>query len=401
MGNDIDTARELEKKYHFQLYGRYPLTLVKGEGARVWDSEGKEYIDALAGIAVNSLGHCHPAVVEAIQKQAEELIHVSNFYYNRPQSKLAELICRASGMDRAFFCNSGAEAVEAAIKLARKYAVAKGRDGHIVAMEKCFHGRTLATIAMGSEKYRKGFEPLPTGFEIIPMNDTGALDKAAGKKPIAFILEVVQGEGGINPVDHDYLAKVRKICDDGDTLLILDEVQCGMGRTGKMFAFQHHDVKPDIMTAAKALGNGVPIGAMLARQEVAEAFQPGNHGTTYGGNPLACAAAAAVLETMEKENIAEQAAEKGEYLFDKLGKETEGWQAVKEIRGKGLMVGIDLAFKGAEVVNRMMNKGVLANCTADTVIRLTPPLIIDWDQLERVVDTLITSIKEVEKKTDV
>jgi acetylornithine/N-succinyldiaminopimelate aminotransferase len=299
-------------------------------------------------------------------------------------------------MDRVFFCNSGVEAVEAAIKLARKYAASKDRQGNMVAMERCFHGRTLATIAMGSEKYRKGFEPMPSGFETIPMNDLEALIKTTADNPIAIILEVIQGEGGIHPVDHEYLVKLRDICTDKDILLILDEIQCGMGRTGEMFAYQHHGIKPDIMTTAKALGNGFPIGAMLATQKAAEAFQSGNHGTTFGGNPLACAAAGAVLETMSEENIPQKAAEKGEYLRDRLQRGAEGCSAIKDIRGRGLMIGVELAFKGADVVVRMMDRGILANCTADTVIRLTPPLIIDNDEIDRIVDILVESIKEVE-----
>lgn len=394
-------AKDLEQKYHMQLYKRYPLTLVRGEGTRVWDSDGKEYLDALAGIAVNNLGHCHPTVVEAIRSQATKLMHISNFYFNEPQSRLAQLLCEASGMDRAFFCNSGVEAVEAAIKLARKYAASKKKQGSVVAMENCFHGRTLATITMGSEKYRKGFEPLPPGFDVIPMNDLDALDKVLSDDPIAFILEVVQGEGGINPVGHEYLVKLRRVCTDRNILLIVDEVQSGMGRTGKMFAFQDHEIRPDIMTVAKALGNGFPIGSMLATQDVAESFDPGNHGTTFGGNPLACAAACAVLETMTEENIVEQSASKGDYLMGKLREATKGWKAVKEIRGRGLMIGIELEFEGAEVVTRMMDKGVLANCTADTVVRLTPPLIISEQELDRVVETLVTSIEEVEKGTNV
>jgi acetylornithine/N-succinyldiaminopimelate aminotransferase len=401
MNKDIGQAQKLENTHHLQLYKRYPLTLVRGEGSRVWDSTGKEYIDALAGIAVNSLGHCHPAVVKAVQQQASKLIHVSNFYFNEPQSRLAQLLCQASGLDRAFFCNSGAEAVEAAIKLVRKHAASEKHKGDIVAMEKCFHGRTIATITMGSKKYREGFGPLPAGFKTIPMNDFQALDKALKNDPIAFILEVVQGEGGINLVDHEYLVKLRDICTEMGILLVLDEVQCGMARTGKMFAYQHHGIKPDIVTVAKALGNGMPIGAMLTTDVVAEAFAPGDHGTTFGGNPLACAAACAVLETMADEEITEAAARKGEYLVGKLRQATSDWDAVNEVRGLGLMVGVELAFKGADVVLSMMDKGVLTNCTAETVIRLTPPLTITEEELDRIVECLISAITEVERQMNV
>lgn len=392
--------KALEREYHIQLYRRYPLTLVRGEGVRVWDDGGNEYIDALAGIAVTSLGHSHPAVVNAIKTQAEKLIHVSNFYFNEPQSKLAELLCCVSGMDRVFFCNSGAEAVEAALKLARRYADSKNHKGNIVSLEHCFHGRTLATIAMGSPKYQAGFAPMPEGFECIPGNDLKVLERTMSQKPIAIILEVVQGEGGIRPAPKDYLKKLRELCSKNDTLLILDEIQCGVGRTGAMFAFQHYGIKPDIMTSAKALGNGVPIGAMLATQNVAEAFQPGNHGTTYGGNPLACAAACAVIETMTAENLPQKASENGDYAMTKIREAAKGWDAVKEVRGLGLMIGVDLAFKGAEVVARMMKKGVLANCTADTVIRLVPPLTIERQDLDRVIDVLIESVREVEEGTN-
>ncbi len=401
MQYDTDRAKQLEQEYHIQLFKRYPLTLVKGEGSRVWDNDGNEYIDALAGIAVMSLGHSHPAVVKAIQDQAAKLIHVSNFYFNEPQGRLAELLCKASGMDRAFFCNSGAEAVEAAIKLARKYAASKNRKGNIIAFENCFHGRTLATITMGSEKYQKGFSPLPSGFEVITSNDLDAVRDAVTRKPIAFILEIVQGEGGIRPVEVEYIRELRDICTENDILLILDEVQCGMGRTGKMFAFEHHGIRPDIMTVAKALGNGVPIGSMLTTQRVADAFEPGNHGTTFGGNPLACAAAVAVLETMESEDIVRHAAGKGEYLMSSLKRATSGMDSVREIRGRGLMVGVDLVFKGADVVVKMMEKGVLANCTADTVIRIMPPLTIGKEEIDRVVECLVESINETEKRVDV
>lgn len=392
----IEDPKTLEYQYHLQLFRRYPLTLVRGEDVRVWDDEGHEYIDALAGIAVTSLGHSHPAVVKAVSEQAARLIHVSNFYFNEPQSRLAKLLCESSGLDRAFFCNSGAEAVEAALKLARGYANNKSRRGHIVSAEGCFHGRTLATVAMGSRKYQAGFDPMPGGFACIPANDIEALTKALAAEPIAVILEVVQGEGGIREMDHDYLVKLRRMCTEKDILLIFDEIQCGMARTGAMFAFQHHGIKPDIMTAAKALGNGVPIGAMLATQRVAEALAPGSHGTTFGGNPLACAAACAVMETMIQDNLPQQAAEKGDYALGKLRRIADGWDAIREVRGRGLMIGVDLSFKGADVVIGMMKRGVLANCTADTVIRLTPPLTINREDLDRVIDVLIESIREAE-----
>lgn len=390
-----EQVRELEKKHHLQLYKRYPITLVEGKGARVTDSDGKEYIDALAGIAVNSLGHCHPHVVKAIQQQAEQLIHISNLYYNIPQSNLAALLTEVSGMDRVFFSNSGAEAVEGAVKLARRYAWKKGKTGKIYSFENCFHGRTLATIAMGKKKYQEGFDPLPQGFGMLPANDLEAVKKVIEEEnPVAFIIEPVQGEGGIRPVDPEFFSALDKLLKEHGITLILDEVQCGVARTGKMYAYQHFDVKPDIIASAKALGAGFPIGAVLATEEIASGFDFGIHGTTYGGNPLACAAAYAALRTIVDQDLPREAAEKGAYLIAQLRKKTEGMKEVLDIRGMGLMVGVELSIKGAGVVQKMMEKGVLANATMDTVIRLVPPIVISFDDLDTVIDILIESIKE-------
>ena len=391
----MDLAQKLEKEHHFQFYKRFPITFVKGSGTRLTDSNGKEYIDALAGIAVNSVGHCHPNVVKAIQIQAEKLIHISNLYYNEPQSKLARLLTEVSGMDRVFFTNSGCEAVEGAIKLARRYAHKNGRTGKIISIDGCFHGRTLATTAMGKKKYQEGFEPIPEGFDTIPPNDIGAFKDMLEEEVIAIIIEPVQGEGGIRLVDRDYFKEVERICKERHVLLILDEIQCGMGRTGTMFAFQHFGVTPDILTSAKALGGGFPIGAVLAREEVATAFDYGTHGTTFGGNPLACVAAYATVSTILSENLYSQARQKGDYFIGKLKEAARDLCAIKEIRGIGLMIGVELDFKGAEVVTKMMEKGVLANCTEDTVIRLLPPLTITNDELDRILDVLIQSIEEV------
>jgi len=391
----MDIAQKLEKENHFQFYKRFPITFVKGSGTRLTDSTGKEYIDALAGIAVNSLGHCHPKVVKAIQDQAEKLIHITNLYYNEPQSKLAELLTKVTGLERVFFTNSGGEAVEGAIKLARRYAYKKGRTGNIVSMHGCFHGRTLATTAMGKKKYQEGFDPMPGGFFSIPFNDIDALKAIAENDVIAIILEPVQGEGGIIAANPEYLKQVAEICKEKDILLIFDEIQCGMGRTGTMFAFQHFGVTPDILTSAKALGGGFPIGAVLAREEVATTFDYGTHGTTFGGNPLACAASLAAVNAILEEDLPAQAQVKGNYLVEKLKTAAREISYIKEIRGLGLMIGIELDFNGADVVNRMMEKGVLANCTEDTVIRLLPPLTITNDELDRILDVLIQSIKEV------
>jgi acetylornithine/N-succinyldiaminopimelate aminotransferase len=391
-----DTAQELANRYHFDLYNRYPITLTEGRGVYVKDTEGRQYLDALAGIAVNSLGHCHPRVVKAIQDQAARLIHISNLYYNEPQSKLAELLVKVSGLERAFFCNSGAEAVEGSIKLARKYGSLHDKSGPIISMENSFHGRTLGTIAMGRPKYQKGFAPIPEGFGRVPLNDIEALEATVDENTVAVIIEPIQGEGGIRPAEESYLQAVRELCDQHGTLLILDEIQCGIARTGKMFAYQHAGIKPDIVASAKALGGGFPIGAVIAREEVASAFEYGDHGTTYGGNPLACAAAFAALSTIEEENLAEQAKKRGRYFMEKFGSVAEGWDAIKEIRGMGLMIGVELNFNGKKVVEQMMKRGVLSNCASDTVMRLVPPLIISEKEIDTIIDVLVESIKEEE-----
>jgi acetylornithine/N-succinyldiaminopimelate aminotransferase len=390
----VDEAQRLEQEHYLQLYRRYPLTLVRGEGTRVFDAEGREYIDVLAGIAVNSVGHCHPRVVEAIQRQAASLIHVSNFYYNKPQSELAQKLTALSGMERAFFCNSGAEAVEGALKLARKAASKEGRRGAIISLEGCFHGRTLATVATGQRKYQEGFEPIPAGFVSVPLHDLQAMEEAADKGAIAVIIEPVQGEGGVRPLREDYLQEVRRLCDKKGMALILDEVQCGIGRTGTMFAYQGMGIEPDILTSAKALGGGFPIGALLARGPYATAFDYGNHGTTFGGGPLACAAALATLQVIEEEGLLERAAQLGDYARTRLEEAARHNDSIREVRGKGLMLGVDLTFPGKDVVLRMMDRGVLANCTADTVIRLVPPLTITQDELDRVLQILLESLAE-------
>jgi len=383
-------------KYHFDLYKRYPITIVKGNGCKVWDDERNEYIDALAGIAVNSLGHTHPRIVKAIQKQAGKLMHVSNFYYNEPQSDLAEKLVKVSGLDRAFFCNSGAEAVEGSIKLARKYASLKGKTGTIISMENSFHGRTLGAIAMGKDKYQSGFAPMPSGFERIPFNDVNVLKSRVNDQTIGIILEPVQGEGGIRPVTKEFLNTARELCDKFDIPLILDEIQTGIARTGKMFAYQHYGIKPDIVASAKALGSGFPIGAVLAREKFATAFTHGSHGTTFGGNPLACAAALETLKVIEEENICEMARVRGDYMMKRLRDLSVNWDSIKEVRGIGMMIGVELNFPGAKVVDEMLKRGVLSNCASDVVIRIVPPLIITKEEIDTVVEVLVQSIKAVE-----
>lgn len=387
--------QELDGQYYLQVYRRQPLTLARGKGARVWDTDGREYIDALAGIAVNSVGHCHPKVVEAIQKQAETLIHISNIYTSEPQIMLAEKLAGLTGLDKVFFCNSGAEAVEGAFKLARKYAHSKGRGGTIISMDGCFHGRTLATIAAGKEKYQKGFEPIPAGFVRIPFNDIDVLRSTISDDTAAIIFETIQGEGGIRPADADYMRQVRQLCDETGIVLILDEIQCGVGRTGKFFAYEHYGIVPDIVTVAKALGGGMPIGAFAVRQAVADAITFGEHGTTFGGNPLACATALATIGAVETEEMAAAAARKGVHTMQRLKEAAQEIPAILDVRGMGLMIGVELAFEGKDVVAAMREKGVLSNVTAETVMRIVPPLVISDEELDTVIDVLIESIKEV------
>ncbi|MEX2585907.1 MAG: aspartate aminotransferase family protein [Balneolaceae bacterium] len=391
-----EEIREQSETYQFNLYKRYPLVLKKGRGARVWDEEGNEYIDALAGIGVNNVGHCHPKVVEAVQKQAGELIHVSNLYYTDEQARLGEELVRMSGMEKVFFSNSGAEAMEAAVKMARKYATKTGKTGPVISLENAFHGRTIGTISLGREKYRKGFGPLPERIVNTPVNDIKALEAAIDDQTVALIIEPIQGEGGVVPVDKVFLQKARELCDRHGVLLIFDEVQCGIARTGKMFAWMHYDVQPDILATAKGLGGGVPIGATMASKKAAALLDYGEHGTTFGGNSLASAAALAVLEVIEEEDLCGQAEEKGAWLMSELRKRTEGWDCVKTIRGIGMMIGMELTFKGAPVVEKMLEKGVLSNCANDYVMRLLPPLVITREEMEKVLDALLTSVKECE-----
>jgi acetylornithine aminotransferase len=360
-------------------YKRLPVQFVKGEGIWLWDSEHRQYLDALSGIAVCGLGHAHPAVTRAVSEQAARLVHTSNLYGVALQEQLADQLCELSGMERVFFCNSGAESNEAAIKIARLYGHSRGIScPAIIVMENSFHGRTLATLtATGNRKIQAGFEPLVRGFIRVPFNDIDAIRTVAANKSdvVAVLVEPVQGEGGINVPADDYLAGIRDICDEQGWLLMLDEIQSGMGRTGKWFACQHGNVVPDVITVAKALGNGVPIGACLARGQAATMMQPGSHGTTFGGNPLACSAALAVLDTMRKENLPDRAAVLGRILLDGFRQALAGQHGVRDIRGKGLMIGIELDRPCAALVLKALECGLLINVTAERVIRLLPPLI--------------------------
>ncbi|MGM0600412.1 MAG: aspartate aminotransferase family protein [Candidatus Rifleibacteriota bacterium] len=397
MNNENLDVRAVEQEHHLQIYKRFDLTIVKGEGTHLYDDKGNEYIDALAGIAVCGLGHCHPVVTDAIIEQAKTLVHVSNLFFTIPQTKLARLLVQSSGLDRAFFCNSGAEAVEGAIKMARKYGAQKGKTGPIYSMGNCFHGRTLATITMGKKKYQQGFDPLPEGFEQIPFNDITALEKAVNKDTVALIIEPLQGEGGIFCAGHDYIKRARQLCDEHDVVLIFDEIQCGLGRTGTLFAYEQYGVKPDIVTLAKALGNGFPIGSFIASDKVAESLSPGDHGTTFGGNPLACAAAFATLSTIIEEKLPQAAKEKGKHFIERLEKLAEEFPSVKEVRGNGLMVGVEVTHKAADVLTIMRDKKVIAGVAGANVVRFLPPLVMTIEELDKVVDTLAQSLKELEK----
>ncbi len=378
-------------------YARQPVAFVRGEGAYLWDEAGKRYLDAVAGVAVNGLGHAHPKLVKAIADQAAALIHSSNLYRVLRQEELADRLCELSGMDKAFFCNSGCEANEAAIKLARLYGHGKGIEvPTIIVMEKAFHGRTMATLtATGSRKIQAGFEPLLTGFARVPFNDLDAIRHVAehNKSVVAVLLEVVQGEGGINVLPSEYLAELRQICDAHGWLLMLDEVQTGVGRTGTWFGFQRSGVMPDVIALAKGLGSGVPIGACLARGAAADVFQPGNHGSTFGGNPLACAAALATLDAIEEEKLIDNARVRGEDIRSGLRQALAGVRGVVDIRGEGMMIGIELDRPCGELVGVARDAGVLINVTADKVIRLVPPLIYGAAE----VDALVAAVSGIVK----
>lgn len=379
-------------------YARQPVAFDHGEGAWLWDEHGKKYLDAISGIAVCGLGHAHPAVTQALCKQAGKLLHTSNLYRIALQEELAQTLVRLSGMTNVFFCNSGAEANEAAIKLARLYGHQRGINvPTIVVAENSFHGRTLATLtATGNRRVQAGFEPLVQGFVRVAYNDMEALQNVARNSPniVAVLLEPVQGESGVRVPDANYLAEVRAMCDEHGWLMMLDEVQTGIGRTGTWFAFQQHGIMPDVMTLAKGLGNGVPIGACLARGAVAEVFKPGNHGSTFGGNPLACSAALAVLRTMEQKNLPERAAQLGARMLKGFKAALGEVAGVADIRGKGLMLGIELDRPCAELVKRALEEGILINVTADKVVRLLPPLILTDEEADQIVASVSRLVSE-------
>ncbi len=385
-----DLRREAERVL-MPTYAPSPISIVRGRGSRVYDLEGREYLDFVAGIAVNTLGHGHPDLVAAIQKQAQHLLHASNLYYTEPQVKLAKALVDHSFAKKVFFCNSGAEANEAAIKLSRRYAHQKhGPDRYeIITMLNSFHGRTMATLtATGQEKVQKGFEPLLPGFKYVPLNDLPELEKALSAKTAAVMLELVQGEGGVHVADRTYLKSLRELCRQHDVLLVFDEVQTGMGRTGTLFAYEQLGVHPDIMTLAKGLGGGVPIGACLATDEAAAAFSPGAHASTFGGNPLACAAALAVLRVLLEGRVLEQSRRMGDYLAKGLLDLKDRLHIVKDVRGLGLLQGMELTIEGKPVVDDCLARGLLINCTMERVLRFVPPLIITQHEIDRLLDTL-------------
>ena len=387
-----DSTIETAEQVLATTYSRLPVVFEQGAGATLWDREGRAYTDFLAGIAVCNLGHAHPAVQAALAEQAGKLLHVSNLFYTRPQVELGEWLVRHSFADRVFFCNSGAEANEAAIKLARKFFFDREERGrfHIVAMEQSFHGRTMGSLsATGQEKIRRGFEPVLEGFRFVPFNDLDALQAEVDDTVCAVLLEPIQGEGGIVVPDPDFLSGVRRLCDRTGALMILDEIQTGMGRTGRLFAHEHCGVTPDIMTLAKALGNGLPIGAMLARESVARAFGPGAHATTFGGTPIVAAGALAVVKTMSGEGIVERAAQTGAYFRERL-QALAGRHRRREVRGLGLLLGLKLDGDGAAFVKDCLAHGFIINCVQGNVLRFAPPLIISTEEIDALIDCLDT-----------
>lgn len=373
-------------------YSRQPLVLVKGRGTKVYDSDGREYLDFVAGVAVNNLGHCHPKVVVALQKQAQRLMHVSNHFHIEPQVNLAKALVKSSFADKVFFCNSGAEAIEAAIKLSRRYSreVLKQDRYEVITCVGSFHGRTYGAVsATAQAKFHQGFEPMVPGFRYVPFNDLKAIEGAINEKTCAVLVEPVQGEGGVNVPAPGYLKALRTICDRHQLLLVLDEIQTGMGRTGRLFAYEHESVTPDVMALAKGLGSGMPIGALLATDKAAQAFVPGTHGSTFGGNPLACAAGLASLDALLEDNIIVQNVEAlGRHFVTGLEALKSKHPFIKDVRGKGLLIGMELDFEGKEIVAECLKQGFLINCTVNTVLRFMPPLIISEEEIDQLLYAL-------------
>jgi len=378
-------------------YKRFPVVFKKGSGCKLWDTQGRSYTDFVAGIAVCNLGHAHPRIREVVSLQAETLLHVSNLYYTLPQIELASWLVENSFADRVFFGNSGAEANEAAIKLARRYFKERGDDQRfrIITMERSFHGRTMATLsATGQEKVRKGFDPVLEGFDFVPFNNAEALRSMIGSSTCAVMLEPIQGEGGVRCPDENYLKAVRQICDDTGILMIFDEIQTGMGRSGQLFAYQNFGIEPDIMTLAKALANGLPIGAMLAKEQVAAAFGPGSHASTFGGTPIVTAAALEVCKILIEDKIIENGKKTGLFFKDKLNALKDKHAIVEDVRGLGLLLGMKLKIDGGPVVAKCMEKGILINCIQDNILRFIPPLIISKEEIDELIECLDTILTE-------
>lgn len=399
MDNEMVTT--MGNDYVMNTYRRYPMGIARGKGSTVWDCDGNAYLDLVAGIAVNNVGHCHPAVVKTIQAQAEQLIHCSNLYWNEPQVQLAKLLTEVSCADRIFFCNSGAEANEGALKLARQWAFKRGETQRtqIITALNSFHGRTMGALsATGQIQYQKGFGPLIPEIIHVPFNDLSALSSAVGPNTAAVLLETVQGEGGVLPMTPEYMAGVAALREDHGFLLMLDEVQTGLGRTGKLFGHEHFTVKPDVFTLAKGLGGGIPIGALAARGAAAEVLQPGEHASTFGGNPLAAATALATLTVIIEENLSRAAQEKGDYIKTKISRWKHLKDVIKDIRGQGLMIGIELACSGKPVVEYCMEHGVLINCIHDQVLRMVPPLVITYDEIEKALAVLKEALEAQQDK---
>jgi acetylornithine/N-succinyldiaminopimelate aminotransferase len=384
---------ELFNQYVIANYGRLPRVMVRGEGCYLWDADGNRILDMFPGWAVSGIGHCHPKVVEAVRRQVGELIHIDNTFYSEPQGRLAQLLSERAFGGKCFFCNSGAEANEAALKLARLHT-AKEKYKFITA-EGSFHGRTFATVtATAQPKYHEGFLPLLPGFVYIPFNDVAALEAAFTDEVAAVLVEPIQGEGGINVASAEFLQAIRRLCDEKGAMMILDEVQTGLGRTGKWFGYQHFDVEPDMITMAKTLGGGVAIGAMMAKPEVAASLVPGKHASTFGGNCLACAAGVATIEAIEEDHLLARAVEMGQYAQDRLRSLKEKHAAIDHVRGIGLMIGIQLTRPGAALVARSLEKGLRINCTHDTVIRFMPPMIVTKEQIDQAVDIFDSVLAE-------
>lgn len=389
----------LINRYLMHTYSPPPITIVKGQGCRVWDIEGKTYLDFIAGIAVCSLGHAHPGIAEAISNQAGKLVHTSNLFGTIPQVELAELLVNNSFADKVFFCNSGAEANEAAIKLARKYSHDRFGTGRyeIISLTGSFHGRTLAALsATGQTKFHKGFEPMVDGFRYVSAGDLQAMREGVTQKTCAVLMEPVQGEGGVIPFSREYLHGVRELCNERGLILIFDEVQVGMGRTGTVFAYEHYDVKPDILTLAKALANGLPLGALLAREDVAQAFTPGTHASTFGGNPVACSAAKVVVQSLIEGGVLANCREMGEYFKKELEILARKYPLlIKEVRGLGLILGMELTVEGVGVVKGLLEKGFLINCTQGNILRFTPPLIVTKEDIDSLLSALDKEFREM------